>query len=132
MNGEILEALREARSLIYEREDWIQNCGARDSVGNVVDPADIGAACFCAAGAVEAACWNTDLGHDVERVLDSLRDFLPRQYRDKDGSSDNAIFAFNDNAATTHAEVVKVFDRAISELGICEAEADAESCGGIV
>ena len=132
MTFRILDTLRGARGLIYDSDHWLQEIMARDAIGDCVDPADMNACEFCAVGAIYASCWNADLGHDGERVLDALRDFLPREYRSRDCDSENAIFAFNDNAATTHAEVVKVFDAAIDELAICEAEAEAESCGGIV
>lgn len=94
-----LEVLRAARALVDTPEKWTQGVYATDSDGNTVPPEDDDAVCFCLSGAL----WHADPDGPwgaYEAVGVAVR---------------RNVIAFNDDEATTHADVLAGLDRAIAE-----------------
>lgn len=88
----LADELRAAKALIDTPEKWIKGEYARNG-------------CFCALGAAfEAAGWEGwKLGSDIEGALDAE---LPDGF--------DSVPQFNDHPATTHADIMSLFDRAIA------------------
>lgn len=96
----VLEILVEARASIANPATWTRGCYARNRYGARVSPLSDEAVSFCSIGALDRALRsNTALGDPVMRAL-------------RAGSGVLDISAFNDGR--THAEVIAVFDAAIT------------------
>lgn len=97
------EILIAARALIDTPEKHTQGVSARNAVGNPVDPKEKQAVCFCPLGAIDRVCYNN---HDYFKAYTILRGVV------------GMVSKFNDTH--THAEVLAMFDEAISrtERGI--------------
>jgi len=101
-----VDILTAARDLISDRNRWTTGYLARDANGDRCGVSDGGASCWCAEGAVYRA---SDALRDGSRRLESealviLADAVTYPF--------GSIPAFND--ATSHADVLALFDRAIS------------------
>lgn len=95
------EVLIKARALV--EKGWTKGAGARRANGASVYPDDNEACRWCILGAVNAAEY-----HDRElrlRAITKLKAAIPKA----------GIADFNDDPATTHADVLAAFDRAIAE-----------------
>lgn len=108
-----LEILKAARKLVAKPNGWIKGrFGAQKVKGKIVkEAADShatevlsGLNCFCAVGAVHRVSKN------VDEALDLLGQFVP--LREFSAASD--IIAWNDKRWRTQAQVVKLFDKAIT------------------
>ena len=100
------EVLRAARAKIEKAENWTQEEYGRDAQGL---PADVRVACaLCSIGAVLAVCDEVRSAPET-RAINLLREQTP-------GYSEcwvyDPLVKFNDTH--THAEVLALFDRAIS------------------
>lgn len=96
---ESVEILKAAQELISIPERWTKGGSARDNLGRVVYAASPAACCWCAFGAVSRmGCPELDWYLVAAAGLDP----------DATG-----IAGFNDDPATTHADILALFDRAI-------------------
>lgn len=123
-----IENLRAARALISDSEKWGQNYYALDLDGNPLDRFRLGpdaasnVSCACALGALLL------VGVKEHEFLSSwevraLAAAVPRpSLRDPTAISSYSVWSYNDDDdATTHADVLAMFDRAIASL-------EAETC----
>ena len=93
--------LTKARGLIDEPSKWCRYADMLDENGDeTANPAN--AVCFCVSGAVWAA---NDCSSKL-LVSDLLNEFLPVPF--------NSFVEYNDHPDTTHADIMALFDRAIS------------------
>lgn len=97
----IKEILIAARAKIERPENWTKGVFARDPQGRDVAPTSKTAVCWCTIGAITA----TGVGYDDEALASN---YLRREI----DTHDKSIWKFNDTS--THAEVLAMFDRAIS------------------
>lgn len=100
-----LEILKAARELISVPERWTQKESARHKNGNAIDWYDPNASCWCSSGALSKV-----FGSGSYRSLTNCSGILNEV-------AGGSFVYYND--AHTHAEVLAMFDRAIS---IAEAE----------
>jgi len=105
----VLEVLIAARELISVPKRWTQHTFALDAHGDESEPNEPGAVCWCALGAIRHVCGESSRADWSLLALsadDALEVVLPRHV--------DGIDAFNDDAATQHADVIAAFDRAIA------------------
>lgn len=110
------------RGLLSERWAWQQGHMATDDLGQVVDPKDPGAACWCVLGGVAkvSGCTNTDAA-SYAGLTGALRLTLVRALGlgPKDGCS---VTAWNDAPERTHEDVISLIDATIMrESGLAGA-----------
>src|SRR6185295_2785626 len=96
-----LEILIASRSLIAHPDNWCRGVEARDAKGNEVAPEEEDAVARCAVGALGAITRWSEL---YPRAVSVLTSYLPCGF--------SSIIDFND--ASTHSEVLALFDRAIA------------------
>ncbi len=101
----ILQALIAARAKIDAPEKWTKGAHARDSEGKVVDILSRNACRFCADGAFRS------LGEPWRWWI--AREELVRATQ-LCPAEETEIIRFNDAPATTHADIMALFDRAIA------------------
>jgi hypothetical protein len=106
MSKSTLQILKEARALISDPERWTQGEDARDEDGLPVHPDDSDAVCWCTLGALHRAAAGTD-DFSVFREIQKAVEAFP-------GIRSQAHYAAKFNDAHTHAEVLAMFDAAIS------------------
>lgn len=100
-----VQILTEARTLITPPGAWTQGLFARNVGGQLVDFMDPDAVCWCAAGArrrADEGCASVGDG----QALAYLNMATPVGFA--------GLVGFNDDPKTTQADVVALFDRAIS------------------
>jgi hypothetical protein len=95
----ILQALIAARAKIDAPEKWTKGAMARDKNGNSVEHDASDAVSWSVAGAMETGPW-------FNHAFNLLEEFLPEPLRFLDG--------YEDDPATTHADIMALFDRAIA------------------
>lgn len=105
--------LERALSKIEDRAHWVKGASAKDVNGNVLsDVHSRKACCFCMSGAVNRC---TPRGFDPvgalrwkaqNLLLEAIDELYPKR-------ASGSIPSFNDDKATKHAQVVKVFKKAI-------------------
>jgi len=104
-----LDVLRRARGLISQPAAWTQRALARDNDGDGICYDSQFACSFCSAGAIWRA--GLDLAPDGFKATEGAFAEIDAVLE----TGNQALIArFNDNA--THAEVLAIFDRAISRL----------------
>ena len=111
------EVLKAARALIDTPEKWTKGNYARDESGRPTPYESDGACQFCAVGAVKRAAMPADLSA-AWRAEDLLSDTAWGMYN-------MTIVSFNDRADTKHAQVLKVYDKAIKVAEWEEAAKEA-------
>lgn len=97
-----LTILRKARALLDDPQKWCQKAYAKTKWGNHIGPETKAAAQWCAVGAMRKVAGAGDIS-DALRMLDTY-------VRDGD------IVSYNDAKCRKHAQVLKVFDRAIAKM----------------
>jgi hypothetical protein len=121
MHERALGLLVRARELIQEREHWIRHNLARNAKGEVVNPSDPEATCFCILGALDRAQHELTPERDSALptlgILDArklLWDYLPDKYqRHLCTDPTLALPAFNDS--NEHYAVIELFDQVIGD-----------------
>jgi hypothetical protein len=105
------ECLRMARAKISKPENWTQLVAARDAHGNFVEAESPDAVAWC---------WNGSL-----LAVTSDMDMLGRASEFTTLAANTAGYeccvSLNDNAKTTHADVLAAFDEAIASAERAEA-----------
>jgi hypothetical protein len=97
-----LQILTAARELLSDEARWTKAYLAKTLSERPCDPRAYLAVCWCAMGAIDrAAKRNTSGAFEAGLTIESVI-YKP-------------IAAFNDDPATTHADVLKAFDRAIEK-----------------
>lgn len=99
------EILIAAKALIDTPEKWIKGRYAANVAGKTIGPREDTASCFCSVGALYHLCADSFDLHQAQGKLEGVIPF----------GRDWGLIAFND--ASTHAEVMSAFDRAIEETG---------------
>jgi hypothetical protein len=97
-----LQILTAARELLSDEARWTKKVFARSRSRRVLDAASSDAVCWCSLGAI---C-RISLGDDVLRL--GAEEILRSTVK-------MPIGQFNDDPATTHADVLDAFDRAIEK-----------------
>lgn len=112
MSGEALMILVTARGLVKESATWTQAAMARDAKGEVCDPLDKRATCWCTVGAVRRAVFDLGMrpaGPDTyrapgeEEALALLEMSIPPEYM--------TVLNYNDRVG--HYSTVALFNKAI-------------------
>jgi hypothetical protein len=88
------DILREARALIDTPEKWIKGEYGRDG-------------CFCAAASIDHVSQINPSTYDIKALV--------ALYRNTPKPFEYELVAYNDHPDTTHADIMALFDRAISE-----------------
>jgi hypothetical protein len=96
-----VEALKAARALIADESRWTKGHMARGPYGELRDANAPEAVCWCAVGAIRKVTETDDEDTAARRLLQSA---IP---------SGDWIAEFNDRV--NHADVLRLFDRAISK-----------------
>lgn len=104
-----LEQLKAARELISDHDRWTKGESARNAEGRRVDADDAAAVCWCAEGALQKFQGLEIWGSGAYQALR------------KAGQSSSAarpfsVWSFNDRIATSHADVLALYDKAIAGL----------------
>lgn len=119
-----LAILEAARAKIADPDNWVKGHNARDADDNRVSPESDEACKFCASGAIKAArhdlretCrsspgTNTYAQSANARIL--LGQALTNRSYIPSSIAGRCIIKFNDWPDTTHADVMKAFDKAIA------------------
>jgi len=103
----IREVLIKARAVLAKPEAWTRGWYARAADGRKVPANSEAATCWCMAGAVKRAA-----GPDAtEALLNGAEFALARETRTK------YLDTFNDNPRHSHADILRVFDRALAAEG---------------
>lgn len=98
-----LEILEQAQNLIRDPEHWITDYYASDNRGDLCEPSEERATCFCSVGAVMRASGTSGLNYRrAKRLLD--------QAVEKHAPNYAGIVDYNDSH--THADVMRMFNKA--------------------
>lgn len=95
------------RDLLSDPKRWTKNAVARNSAGQVTEVLGSSATCFCLMGAIQRV---TDLDYRMEVDAATLI-YAEQIRRNNEGVG---ITLFNDNAFTTHKDVINLLDAAIA------------------
>ena len=103
---ELLKNLRAVRAQIATQDRWTKGTFSRDQRGNYTKPISRTATCWCLLGAIEAvepvSAKNTwEITGALHNQLENLGDGF-------------CLAIFNDDPATTHADIIALIDRAIA------------------
>ncbi len=98
-----IDILKNAKILIFKKENWTQGTGAKDIKGKPVDVMSDLAFCFCSLGAIYKTCDNKTFKEET-----TARKVLAK-------AMNGVIATFNDSH--THQEVLQKFDEAIEMAG---------------
>lgn len=98
------EVLVLAKEKISTPDKWTKGVGARNSKGEWINVFSKDAACFCSIGAIMNVCENISIRLETYKIL---RNSFPSIF------NNYTVASFNDSYATTHDDVMKVFDKAI-------------------
>jgi len=104
------EVLKKARAVIEKPENWTKGHYARDADGRPVSPLHSSAICFCALGAIRRAALLSGDGSGYAAALHNASCI-------KHGAD---VHMVNDDDNTTHADVLAIFDEAISNAETSE------------
>jgi hypothetical protein len=110
-----LQVITDAYKLISSKSAWIKGVYAQTAGGRDANPVTTrSATCFCSAGAVYHAgkSWGGNEDPSVQTAERSLRQAIKELFPERSLYGGSPI-PFNDHDATTHADVKKVFKRAI-------------------
>lgn len=102
------EQLRAAKALIDTPARWTKLATARDILGSYAHWSSPRAACFCSSGAVKKATFNPVL------VGSLLNQCIPASIDRGRLGERYSYIDYNDRDATTHADIMKLFDDAIA------------------
>lgn len=100
-----IEILVAARALLADPARWTKGESARDLRGKEVPPNYPSAVCWCMTGALNKVVRSPCMWFKSEAVL-SAAELLETTVASE-------ITSFNDNPATTHADVLRALDAAI-------------------
>lgn len=98
-----VDVLRAARAKIADPSAWTKGVAARDALGEAIEPEDPSACCWCAIGALRAACDDVDVRIALKLALLNTIGF-----------ASYGLAEFNDRS--THASVIGAFDITIARL----------------
>lgn len=118
INTSFIAVLKMARRLISDPNRWTKGELARDDAGKPVPPTSGSAYCWCAQGAIEFVLGPRDLLTPRVSVFTGLMQKHTPRYTTESGLQQPHanLFTFNDLPETTHADILKLFDRAIDGL----------------
>lgn len=106
-----LTILQQIRELLSDEKRWTKEASARDSKGISVNPNRLRAVRWCLHGACTKVARDLPDNSDVIRMLD---DEAKAMFPDRNKYGVNLHFILvNDHPDTTHADVIKVLDKAI-------------------
>lgn len=97
-----IEILAATRELLSDEKRWTKNYVARDEIGRAVDHFAPEAVSWCLLG----ACYKANEGRSDDPEAWAARNFLT-------DVASGSFVEFNDYHTTTHADVLRVLDRAI-------------------
>lgn len=102
------EQLRAAKALIDMPEKWTKGEYARGKSGGRVKALGRAPVCFCALGALgRAGCHDpADIGFSEGATWLAYQTLIR-------ATPNRMVFEYNDDPATTHADIMALFDRAI-------------------
>lgn len=100
------EILIAARAKIADPRAWTKGAAARTAGGSPVNPIDDRACSWCILGALDAVD-RVEGPHRMDVVAALRREIPPC-------AGDRFVHNYNDAAATEHADVLALFDRAIA------------------
>ena len=101
------DVLRIARGIISTPRRWTKGTNARNAAGKGVAAHTPAAVCWCMHGAIIKAASGDPHGANLSILA-------AREVGRAAGVHDTELYRFNDAPATTHADVVGVFTRALA------------------
>lgn len=104
--GSVLELLVEAKALIEDESKWARGYYARGKNGELREPTEDGATCFCSIGALMKVL----NGYDYPESLQIDR---AERVLNKCVGGNGSIIGFNDDRSNSHEDVMAVWDKAI-------------------
>ena len=107
MNTNLHDILVKGKDLISDPERWTKGYAARDKKGIRVIAMSEDAVKWCMIGAIRKVVDEEEYSHELHMAQVLLRRHLPGNHR--------LLFEFNDDRATTHEDVMTLFDKAIEE-----------------
>lgn len=115
-----LEILTRAREIITPPGNWTRHYVARNKDGEVTFSSSPDACQWCAIGAIEAASGSQiipypprDIKVEMDSALNTLRSAIPAGFSDPRNGGP-IVSIYNDAKSTSHDDILKLFDRAIS------------------
>lgn len=105
--SDVLKILKDARELLSDEKRWTKGMWARTAAMMPTDSKSEDAVCWCAMGAL---CRVIDYDRDASEFRMAtayLTEALPPSWW--------GVSVFNDAKATTHADLLAMFDRAIAK-----------------
>lgn len=107
----VSQTLEKAKSLIDAPEKWTQGAWARGPKGGRLTFYHPAAVCFCAQGAIMKAAGY----HQVDGLMPSINEAKDALLSAINlNANETSISEWNDSLYRTHAEVMEVFDKAIT------------------
>ncbi|HEX7324273.1 MAG TPA: hypothetical protein VF292_02825 [Rhodanobacteraceae bacterium] len=113
----VIDLLQRARRLISAPGCWTRGASARDANGSACHTCDAEAACWCALGAVShesGGGWASTAGLASTALAGAVKAIRPDA--DWDDDEGEIVVSFNDDYGRSQADVLAVFDRAITRL----------------
>lgn len=104
-----VDLLQHTRAFLTPRERWAQGAAAFDEGGKIVRADSPSAICFCVLGALNHAFFVH--GSDNHELYQSPLDYIRRAIDPHSPFVD--VVHWNDHTTRTHADVLKVLDKAI-------------------
>ena len=105
---DILNILVTARNLITDSSHWTKGLLARDSQGREIDYNSNEATCWCISGAIFKVMGYIGTSNPNMLIHNTLKKYLPPGF--------TVTVYFNDHEATTHADIMALFDRTIAGI----------------
>lgn len=105
----VRDILIAARAKIEKPENWVREYYAFDRSGHYTNPIGERAACWCILGALGCA---TGINPEDCDILGPAHDMLTAALKERGRSP--SLPLFNDDPATTHADILALYDRAIA------------------
>ncbi len=105
------EQLRAAKALIDTPDKWTKGVDAAGPAGKEIDENSEEAVCFCANGAILYAACEPE---HVKTCAAFLEAAVPARFDPDPSTWDSGFVQYNDHPATTHADIMALFDRAIA------------------
>lgn len=105
-----LEVAIATRELLSEESRWAKTFFAFTAEGEPVYSNDKKAVCWCLSGAINKSAPGEVNYGSRQKVGDMIEARVPKH------ETKNPLIAFNDNANTTHAQVLEMLDSVIKDL----------------
>lgn len=109
--------LRATRTLLRTEKQWTRDKRARNKQGELVDPTDFQACCWCLTGALErTAKFMTATKIDHVDLLVACCIALSENIPELFPNRDQRIYKFNDDSKTTFEDIIKLTEYTLGKF----------------